>query len=271
VSWHGSLTLQYRRDGARTIAHDRHEGPLRVLKALYPEGDGVCHHVLVHPPGGIAGGDRLDIDVTLEAGAHALITTPGATRFYRSGGAPAQQTARIDVQRDARLEWLPMATLAFDGCLAENRVRFVLADGATMIGADLLGLGLPASDAPFARGRFTQHLEWPGRWIERGAIDGADSRLRDSALGLGGHAVMATLWCAAGSGFEPAQGEALLDAAREGASAVEGSTAVDSGLVVWRALGHSVEPLWARLVSVRAHWRRLCWGLAEAAPRVWST
>ncbi len=271
MTWHGSLALRYRRDGVRTVAHDRHDGPLRVLKALYPEGDGVCHHVLVHPPGGIAGGDQLDIEVTLEPGAHALITTPGATRFYRSNGAPAQQTARIDVQRDARLEWLPMATLAFDGCLAENRVHFVLAEGATMIGADVLGLGLPASDAPFARGRFTQHLEWPGRWIERGAIDAADLRLRDSALGLGGHTVMATLWCAAGSGFASAQREALLEAARDGAGALEGSSAVDPGLVVWRAVGHSVESLWARLVRVRAQWRMLCWGLAEAAPRVWST
>jgi len=272
ASWHGHLALRYRRDGqGRCVASDLHDGPLRVLKALYPEGPGICHHVLVHPPGGIAGGDALDIDVALEPGAHALITTPGATRFYRSAGAPAVQTIRIDVGRDARLEWLPMATLAYDGCLAENRVSFALADGATMIGADLLCLGLPASQAPFANGRFTQHIEWPGRWLERGVIDAADRRLLESPLGLAGRKAMATLWCAAGGGLPTARRDALLEAAREEASDLEGSTAPAPGLVVWRALGDAMEPLWARLVRQRARWRRLYWDLDESAPRIWST
>ena len=90
MSWLGHLQLDYRRDAeGRTIALDRHEGPLRVLQRLYPEGPGICHHVLVHPPGGIVGGDRLVIDAKLTEGCHALITTPSATRFYRSAGEVA--------------------------------------------------------------------------------------------------------------------------------------------------------------------------------------
>ena len=93
MSWHGRLALHYRREGGRTTALDRHHGPLRVLQRLYPEGPGICHHVLVHPPGGMVGGDRLEIEATLEAGAHALVTTPSATRYYRSTGAPADRVS----------------------------------------------------------------------------------------------------------------------------------------------------------------------------------
>ena len=84
MGWQGRLQLDYRLDGRRTVGRDSHHGPLRVLKSLHPEGPGTCHHVLVHPPGGLAGGDRLELAVTLGEGAHALVTTPGATRFYRS-------------------------------------------------------------------------------------------------------------------------------------------------------------------------------------------
>jgi urease accessory protein len=171
VSWRGRLELRYRRDAERCFAHDRHEGPLRVLQALYPEGPGVCHHVLVHPPGGIVGGDELDIDVQLDAGTHALITTPGATRFYRSAGAVGAQRARLRVGDGARLEWLPLEAIAYRGCQARNEVRFDLAAGASMIGWDLLALGLPAAGEAFDHGRFEQHIEWPGRWLERGHLD----------------------------------------------------------------------------------------------------
>ncbi|HSC62147.1 MAG TPA: urease accessory protein UreD, partial [Caldimonas sp.] len=94
MGWRGSLAIDYRLRGGRTIAHDRHDGPLRVLRSLHPEG-GVCHSVLVHPPGGVVGGDELAIELALGEGAHALVTTPGATRFYRSAGATATQTLRV--------------------------------------------------------------------------------------------------------------------------------------------------------------------------------
>jgi urease accessory protein len=273
MTWQARLDLAYRLDAARarTVAHDAHAGPLRVLKALYPEGDAICHHVLVHPPGGIAGGDRIEIELDVQPGAHALVTTPGATRFYRSGGETAMQSARLRLRGDARLEWLPMASIAYDGCLADNRVRFELDERSQMIGWDLLALGLPASQAPFARGRFVEHLEWPGRWLERGAIDAGDHRLLRSPLGLGGRTVMATLWCAAGTAWPPALRESLLDAARRDALAWEGCTSPQPGLVLWRALGDAVEPLWQRAVEVRARWRLACWGLPAAPPRVWST
>ena len=108
TGWLALLFLNYtheHRDGvAHTGAHDRHEGPLRVLQRLYPEGSGICHHVLVHPPGGVVGGDGLHLDVRLDAGARALITTPSATRFYRSEGALALQHSQLKLADGARLE-----------------------------------------------------------------------------------------------------------------------------------------------------------------------
>jgi urease accessory protein len=276
VSWRGQLTLHYRRDAQRTTAHDRHEGPLRVLQRLYPEGPGICHHVLVHPPGGIVGGDVLEIDATLEPGTHALITTPGATRFYRSSGAAASQSALLRVADGARLEWLPLETIAFTGCVAENRVRIELAPGAETIGWDVLALGLPASFEPFSNGVFTQHLELPGRWLERGCIAASDKRLLDSPLGLAGQRVIATLWFAAGAVLPEARTQTLLDVARECASGSAlaprcGVTSPHDGVVLLRVLADRVEPAMALLARVRGAWRGLAWGLAAAPPRVWRT
>lgn len=276
MSWRGRLELRYRREGERCVAHDRHEGPLRVLRALYPEGPGVCHHVLVHPPGGIVGGDELDIDVQLDAGTQALITTPGATRFYRSAGAVGAQRAGLRVGQGARLEWLPLEAIAYRGCRAHNEVRFELDAGASMIGWDLLALGLPAAGEGFDDGTFAQHLEWPGRWLERGRIDATDRRLLTSPLGLAGHGVLGTLWFASADPLAPALREALLDAARDahdGAafSGPTGATSPTPHTVLLRALAHRVEPLFAWFSTVRARWRRLAWQLDPVSPRVWRT
>jgi urease accessory protein len=280
MAWQGSLSLAYHRDevhgGARTVVRDRHDGPLRVLASLYPQTPEVCHNVLVHPPGGLVGGDVLAIDLTLAPGAHALVTTPGATRFYRSTGAPATQRLNASLADGARLEWLPLETLAYSGCIAENLMRFALAPGAEMMGWDMLALGLPASDQAFVRGRFTQSIEMPGRWLERGVIDAADTRLLDSPLGWAGQRVMGTLWFAAGSALPAARRDLLLGAAREvvesdALKARAGVTSVHDGIVVLRVLAPRVEPAMALLTRVWAAWRSAAWGLTAHPPRVWRT
>jgi len=276
VGWQGSLALRYRSEAGRTGVHDRHDGPLRVLKSFHPEGAGVCHSVLVHPPGGIVGGDALAIEIGLEPGAHALVTTPGATRFYRSLGELATQSLAVRAEAGSRLEWLPLETLAYSGCIAENRARFELAPGAEMIGWDVLALGLPASDQGFERGSYTQSIELPGCWLERGRIAADDARLLDSPLGWDGQRVLATLWFAAGSALRAERREALLDAARAsvGDSALRdrcGATAANDRVVVLRALAPRVEPAMQLLAAVWARWREAAWQLPACTPRVWRT
>jgi urease accessory protein len=276
MGWQGDLNLHYRFDGGRSTVHDRHSGPLRVLQSLYPEGRGICHNVLVHPPGGIVGGDLLHIDARLEAGAHALITTPGATRFYRSAGEAARQSLSAHVADGARLEWLPLEAIAHSGCIAENRLRFVLAPGAEMMGWDLLALGLPASGQAFERGSFTQSIELPGRWLEHGVIAASDTRLLDSPLGWAGFRVMGTLWFGAGAALPGGRRDALLDAARTLVDAdplrpSAGATATHDGVLVLRVLAPRVEPVMHLLSAVWAAWRHVAWHLEGCAPRVWRT
>ena len=275
MAWRGSLAIDYRLRDGRTIAHDRHDGPLRVLRALHPEG-GVCHSVLVHPPGGIVGGDELAIELTLGDGAHALVTTPGATRFYHSAGATATQALRVVAAAASRLEWLPLETIAYSGCLASNALRFELAPGAEMIGWDVTALGLPESERPFDAGRFTQSIELPGRWLERGSIAASDDRLLESPLGWAGRRVLATMWFASGDSLDPARSDALLDAARAAAAAhplaaTTGATSPQPGVIVVRALAGRVEPAMELLQRIWRAWRPLAWGVAATAPRVWAT
>ena len=274
--WRGHLALHYWRDGARTVALDRHEGPLRVLQRLYPEGDAVCHHVLVHPPGGIVGGDELVLEARLDTDTHALLTTPGATRFYRSAGPQARQQVRMQVAEGARLEWLPLETIAYRGCDAENLLAFDLSPGAQMFGWDVLALGLPAANQAYTHGRFLQQLQLPGAWLERGLVDGADKLLLDSPLGLAGHKVMATLWFATGDTIERHLAETLVDAARQHIDAAPlrataGVTRLHERVIVLRALAQRVEPAMQLLQAVWAAWRPLAWGLPPCPPRVWRT
>lgn len=276
MAWHGRLGLAYRRAEAdRTLVHDCHSGPLRVLKSLHDEA-GVCQSVLVHPPGGIVGGDTLEIDVTIGSGAHALITTAGATRFYRSLGAAAAQRASIRAETASRIEWLPLESIAYDGCIASNAVRFDLAGTAEALGWDVVALGLPASGEPFRSGSFRQEAEVAGRWLDRGTVCGDQRRLVDSPLGWAGRPVLATAWFAAGRDIDAARRERLVEAARAAIGAGElagtsGVTAVDSRVVVARALAPSVEPAMAQCVRVWQAWRREAWAMAAPLPRVWRT
>ena len=277
MTWHARLELRARHEGGRCSVHAAHEGPLRVLKTLHPEGDGIAHQVIVHPPGGIVGGDRLELALDLQPQAHLVLTTPGATRFYRSDGADGVQRVSARVHAHARLEWLPLESIAHSGCLATNHAEFHLDPGAEMIGWDVLALGLPASGETFAAGRFTQHVELPGVWIERGVIRADDARLLHSPLGLDGHSTVLTVWFASGEALPTARIDGLVEAARGcvqahgGSGCLAGVTALHGRVVVLRALAHRVEPALALARAVRGAWRQTAWSLPDTKPRVWST
>ncbi len=275
MSWTARLNLDYTLEAGRSVARYAHDGPLRILQSLYPEGDRICHNVLVHPPSGLVGGDVLDMRVTVGSGAHGLVTTPGATRFYRSEAGLATQQVHARLEDGARLEWLPLEALAYNGCDALNLARFELAPTAELLTWDLTGLGLPHAQQPFERGTFRQHLEIPGVWLERGTIAAEDERLMNSPLGLAGQRCMATLVFAAGSAIAPDRAEAALEAARAAIEASPlrlqaGATQPHPQVIVLRVLAPVVEPAMQLLRPVWGAWRQALWGLPGTVPRLWN-
>ena len=271
--WQASLDLRFeRRENATLLSRRHHRGPLRVQKALYPEGEQVCHAIVLHPPSGIAGGDELEISVEVGASGHALLTTPGAGKWYRSAAPWARQALNFEVAADAILEWLPQETIVFDGALAhlENRVR--LAAGAGYMGWEVLCLGRRAAGESFEHGalRLATRIERDGKplWLERGRLEGG-SPLLDSAVGLAGCSVSATL-LAAGRTVEPA----LLASCREippGESGAQYGVTVLPQLLVARYLGHSSEAARAWLVQLWRLLRPALLGREAQPPRIWNT
>lgn len=275
MSWNASLRLDYACENGRSVARFAHEGPLRILQSLWPEGDAICHNVLVHPPGGLVGGDALRIAVHATEGSHGLVTTPGASRFYRSEGETALQDVLLRIDGGARLEWLPLEALYYSGCRAENRLRMELAPGAEVLGWDVAALGLPQAEQPFVHGSVLQHLELAGAWLERGRIAADDAQLMDGPLGLAGRRCLGSLFFAAGSDLPRDRREALLDAAREviaahPLAATAGATAPGPQVLVVRVLAPLVEPALQLLRAVRRAWRPILWNLPPDEPRGWA-
>lgn len=275
MTWNATLALDYTWQAGKTVAHFRHSGPLRILQSLYPEGDAICHNVIVHPPGGLVGGDTLDLQFSAGAGAHGLVTTPGATRFYRSTGEPALQRTHLTLKAGARMEWLPLEAICYSGCLAENHLTMTLAPGAELIGWDITALGLPAANLPFEHGSFCQHIEVPGVWLERARMQASDTLLMSSPLGMAGHRCMASLFFVAGSKLDRNRRQQALDTARQileahPLSATAGATSPDGQVVVVRVLAPVVEPAMALLRQVWLAWRSHFWQQAASSPRIWS-
>ncbi|MFM7332715.1 MAG: urease accessory protein UreD [Brachymonas sp.] len=281
MTWHAQLSLNYHTAEGKTLLEFSHDGPLRILQSLFPEGNAVCHNVLVHPPGGVAGGDDLDITVHVKDGAHALVTTPGATRFYKTSGEAAFQRTTVKMGDGARLEWLPLESIAYSGCLAENSLQLQLAATAAIIGWDITALGLPAANQAFERGAFTQHLELlspngsHSPWLERGRIAADDIRLLKSPIGLNEHTCLATLFFIAGYAISMPAKEQFLSKSREIASAHAlgatcGITSPHAQVIVLRVLADHTELAVDLCKQVRGEWREIAWGLPATLPRIWA-
>ncbi len=270
-----TLSLGFTRDRDTTrLTQREHYGPLRVQKALYPEGPGTCHAIVVHPPGGVVGGDQLRIDVHAGKDAHVLISTPGAAKWYRSNGRRSVQRITLRVDTNAALEWLPQETIFYNDADVELDSTVDLRGNARYLGCDILCFGRTASGERFASGRVRQRLNLlrDGRplWLEQGMLAGG-SRQMDAPLALSGHTVCASM-VAVGLSMSASLMATLRDACQQagGGRGQFGATQMKHVTIV-RYLGDSSEI--ARAVMLAA-WGALRPALLarQAAPlRIWHT
>ena len=265
--WHAALRLRFAPRGSATrLVAREHRGPLAVQRTFHAA-DGSCHAYLLHPPGGVVSGDRLETSVDVASGGRALATSPGATKFYRSAGALASQAIDLHVAPGARLDWLPQETIVFSGAAVASTTRVRLAADARHCGWEILCLGRPGSDAPFAAGRWRASLaiDRDGRPLlrERLAVDAG--RLAGPAA-LRGYPVTATFWATPAT---PALRDALH--ALLAAQPMPGGATLVDGLLVVRLLGHASEPLRRILQTCWQTCRAAIDGAAPTVPRIWAT
>ena len=265
--WRALLELDYAAGPARTYLRQwRHEGPLLVQRAFHPEPGGVCHSYVLHPPSGLVGGDELMLTARLQAQADVLLTTPAATKFYRSSGPTAQLTQSLRVADGASCEWLPQENLLFDGARVRVRTRVELSAAARYFGWEIACFGRPASGETYTHGAADLAVElWRDGSplvLERLRAGGAASA---GGAGLRGHAV-------SGSLLATGDDRAALDCARavDAGDLLAGTTLLGDVLVC-RALAAQAEPVRQWFENIWTQLRPRLLGRVAHSPRIWAT
>ncbi len=276
AGWGASLALGFTADasGATSLTRRAHRGPYLVQRPFFPEGREVCHVYLLHPPGGLVGGDHLRLDLRVESGARALVTTPAAGKAYRTLGPRARQTSALAVDGGAALEWLPQETIVYDGADVELATQVDLAPGARFFGAETICFGLPARGAPFQRGACRQSwaLSRAGvpLLIERARFDGG-GEVQSGRWGLGGATVLTSI--VASPAPDAGTVDRLQAASRDlpGGDRAGATVLGDSEVLVIRHLGSGAERARAFVHHTWAALRGSLFDRPAVAPRIWST
>jgi len=272
--WIGRLKLGFSGLGGRTRVVEReHVGPLRIQRPFYPEEDGTCHVYLLHPPGGVVGGDELRLEVKAEHCSHTVITNPAATKLYRSAGAVAHIRQELSVTGESLLEWLPQETIAFRGAEAKVETIVQLDSSSQFIGWEIMCLGRPAALESFERGNVSQRFEvWRDGspiYLDRSDL-GEKGHTQRALWGLAGAPVVGTMILASDhSGILNLVRQTLLSRAANPPVDHIGATRLD-GLTLVRYVGHSVPACWAAFVAVWSTVRPMLSGTSASPPRIWS-
>nr|WP_241907197.1 urease accessory protein UreD [Vibrio sp. 10N.286.48.B7] len=275
AGWIAELKLGFIDRGDKTVLkHRSQKGPLSIQRPLYPEKN-ICHVYLLHPPGGVVGGDSLTIDVQVESGAHTLITTPGATKFYRSDNKLAKQTQTLVVEDGATLEWLPQENIFFPDSHAKVNTHIYLTDKSRFMGWEMHCFGRPALNEGFDIGAITGKtavfINQQRVLTEQIKLIGEDKLF--SINGLRDCSMTASFFITNTDDelFELVQ--SLLNAIQgreKYASLILGITHIE-GLIIIRALGEWSETILAAFSEIWQQVRQVWLGSAAELPRIWAT
>ncbi|MBM7036081.1 urease accessory protein UreD [Vibrio ulleungensis] len=275
--WKADLSLSFTQRGDKTVLKHRHQsGPLAIQRPLYPDGT-TCHAYLLHPPGGVVGGDTLNIDIRVESNAEVLITTPGSTKFYRSNHRYAQQKQVLRVEAGGRLEWFPQDNIFFPHAHVRLDTDIHLEGDAQFWGWELNCFGRPALDEPFSAGHLigkTQlFIDQKIILTEGIQMVGGDELLMEK--GLLNYPLMGTLYIRHfdSSLLEPIQAyltEKTSASAASPTSWIAGATELE-GVIVVRALGHWSEDLINLFGDIWRLTRGKMTGATPDKPRIWAT
>ncbi len=275
LGWKAYLNLGFKATTSKTVLAKRsQQGPLTVQRPFYPEGD-ICHLYLLHPPGGVVGGDELSIKVSLVEKANVLITTPGATKFYRSGspkllGKQAKQIQTLQVANDCTLEWLPQENIFFDNSHSQLTTRIELEENARFMGWEINCYGRPAAQEVFKNGMVKNRFELYREGIPL-LLDGltiGDNNALSSPVSLKQHSCFGT--------FIATNIDAnLRDRVRHAIDDLTdnvtiGITLMDDILIA-RCLGQYSENVSAVLKKIWMILRKYSLGYDTCSPRIWST
>ncbi|WP_438969815.1 urease accessory protein UreD [Methylophaga sp.] len=204
--WDAHLNLGFGvRAGKTRLTKREHKGPLVFQKVLYPEGILTAHGLIIHPPGGVAGGDKLHLHFDMDKNAQTLLTTPGATKWYKSAGRNASQHIQIHQQQNTLLEWLPQENIVFDGAAAELYTTVYLETSAVFASWEITCLGRKASGEVWQKGSLKQvfAIERDRRLIwHDSTVLKPDSPILSAKAGMRNHTVFGTVVIASGKAPE---------------------------------------------------------------------
>jgi urease accessory protein len=277
--WRAHLALKFEAAAGRTrLTHRLHEGPLLVQRVFYPEPSVAgqidpCHLYIIHPPGGVASGDELALELNVAAGAHALLTTPAAGKFYRRGPAGVARVMQNFEVRGGALEWLPQENIYYPDAMVELRNVVRLSGAARYIGWEIGALGLPANARGLEGGSLRLGLElWRDDrplLLERLALSDA---VQTARWGLAGHSALGTAlaYPADAATLERARASLTSGALANCAGLTIACTLVDEVLIC-RALATRADQLREAFVGWWRAVRPAVLGREAVAPRIWKT
>ena len=274
-SWRGSISLETRKiRGSTRLSSFKHEGPLRVQRPFLQD-DGSCHIYLIHPPGGVVGGDSLLVHFEGHEKTNTVITSSAASKFYScEGGLPDQKVSQdFKIGKGSLLEWVPQENIFFEGAKTNLTNNITLFGESCFLGWEIMVLGRKGSD----KKRFAGALRSSTNIVKDGCLIHRDffeysPKMDSSSWGLQGKHVLGSL--IATSGYIEDDGFSRLVSAV--LAKIEGDSfggTKKKGLFLLRYLGSSVEEckhgFWVAREALHQN-GALMLGCDGERPRIWN-